>query len=934
MKLRFLLSVLSISGIAFSQPKISNSENFEGNPPTEIKKTKKGIITGTLTEKGFNNQVVPFSTVSIKGTQISTTTDIDGKYVLSVAPGKYILQFTNVEYKTVEISVVVNENQPIVIDQALTSNNIALDDIVIYKKTSRQKESALLLDQKNAAGITQSIGAMELSRKGVSDVAAAVAKTSGIAKQEGSGNIFVRGLGDRYNSTTMNGLPIPSNEPEKKNINLEIFPTDILEYVSIDKVYNSTLYGDFSGGNVDIISKKNSGNAFLNIQAGSKINTNSLNEEAFKLQNGIGQSGFDNKTTPSNPLTEYNYNTLELGEKTPIGISGAISGGKSFNIGEEGKFNLFATANHSNEYNSKSEGTAKGSVNGAGVANKNFEKYTDMNYSTSTTAMSNLEYKVNSDHKLNFNSVFINTSNQSKEEYYGYMVDIANEGNGLVRRLNYEKNSLWINQLLGSHRLGKSSELNWGISYNTIEGSMPDRVQNIFRKESNGYVLSSISAPDNHRYFQNLKENELAATVSFDHKFNEVDGEYKGKLSVGLNSKMKNRDFQATQFNFKSIAPHNNTVVDPNNLDTFYNQQNFSSGYFTISTFRGNSQVTNATNPQTYTGEQNVSAAFANVEYKFQKLTTVLGLRGESLSQKVDWNTQLGGVGSDKLDKLAFLPSLAMKYELNQKQNLRFGFSKTYTLPQFKERALFVYEEVLQVKIGNPFLYESDDYNFDLKWEMFPQSEEVLSVSGFGKYIQNPINEVTISSSSNDISYINTGNYGYVAGAELEYRKLLFKTDAENSKKLSAGINASYLYSDQELNAEKIKNETDYQVDFTNAKSKFTGASDFLLNSDLSFLNEWNDKKNNLTTTLAYSYFSDRVYSIGTNGKGNLVDKGFGSFDLILKSKLSTKLGLDFSVKNILNPTINRVQENKTADVNVLSYKKGTMLSLGLNYKF
>jgi hypothetical protein len=255
-------------------------------------------------------------------------------------------------------------------------------------------------------------------------------------------------------------------------------------------------------------------------------------------------------------------------------------------------------------------------------------------------------------------------------------------------------------------------------------------------------------------------------------------------------------------------------------------------------------------------------------------------------------------------------------------------------LPQFKERALFVYEEVLQVKVGNPFLYESDDYNLDLKWEMFPKSEELISVTAFGKYILNPMNEVTISSSSNDISFVNTGDYGYVAGAEVEYRKQLFDFDTENAKKLSAGINASYLYSNQELNADKVKNETNYQVAFTNTKSKFTGASDLLLNADLTLFNEWNNKKSNLTTTVAYTYFSDRINAIGTDGKGDLVDKAFGSLDFVAKSKLNKKFGLGLVVKNILDPSINRIQENTNGDVNVLSYKKGLTLSLNLNYQF
>lgn len=923
-----------MANLAFAQ----TSEVSESNLDTHVITTPingDGTIKGVVTDKNEKNVTLPFVNILIKGTKTETQTDIDGNYTLNVKPGKYTLIIDYTGYKILEIPVIVETDKIKTLNCELIPSMVSLNEVVITRHSNRQKESALLLDQKNAAGIVQSIGAQELSRKGISDVASAVAKTTGIAKQEDNGNIFVRGLGDRYNSTTMNGLPVPSNDPEKKNLNLEIFPTNILEYVSIDKVYNSKLYGDFSGGNVDIISKNNKNKGFLNMQFGTKLNTNALNEPNFQLQKGISGSGFEQKSIPTNPLTEYNYNTLELGSKTPTGYSGGISGGTSINVGQEGKLNILASANYGNEYGARSNGTAKGSVNGAGVANKIFDKYTYMSYGTNATALGNINYEINKKNKIDYNSLFINTSSQSKEEYFGYIADIANEGNGIIRRLNYEKNSLWINQLLGSHQIGNRSDLNWGVSYNTIDGSMPDRVQNIFRKENTGYVLSNISAPDNHRYFQKLTEKELATNLTYDYKFNQAeDKTFKGKLTVGINTKLKNRDFEATQFNFKSVAPYNNITVDPNNLDTFYNQENLSKGYFTISTFRGNSQVSNATKPQTYEGEQNIGAVFANAEYKWKKLTANVGMRGEKITQKVNWDTQLGGIGNDQLNKNAFLPSLVMKYELNSKQNLRMGLSKTYTLPQFKERALFVYEEVLQVKVGNPNLYESDDYNFDLKWELFPNGDEVFAVTGFGKYISNPINEVTISSSSNDISYINTGNHGYLAGTEIEIKKTLFKSEGVNLKRLSAGFNGSYLYSDQELDNEKIKRETNYQVDFTHKNSKFTGASDYLLNADLSFYNEWKEKKGNLVSTLSYNYFSDRLYTIGTNGKGNLVDKGYGALDLIFKSKISSKFGIDFSVKNILNPTINRVQENISSDINVLSYKKGLNLGFSLNYQF
>ncbi|MBP2283945.1 hypothetical protein H4V97_002263 [Flavobacterium sp. CG_23.5] len=915
MKFRILFIALLITTFSFSQT--------------------KGTVAGILTDKDANNQSLPFANVLIKGTKIGTNTDIDGKYSLPVAPGDYTIMFSFVGYESVEVPVTVTANETTTISKALGSGSYKLEDVVVKSTVNRQKETALLLDQKNAVEIKQTIGVQELSRKGVSDVATAVTKTTGITKQEGSGNIFVRGLGDRYNSTTMNGLPIPSNDPEKKNLNLEIFNTDIVEYISIDKVYSGNIYGDFAGGNVDIISKDYKGSGFLKLEIGSKVNSNAIAEDNFKLQKGFNGFGFTNKSIPSNALTQYNYSSLQLKDYTPIATSFGISGGKSFDIGSEGKLSFFATASFNNDFSSKSNGSAKASVNGNGVANKNFADFSEMEYETNTTGMANIGYKINNNNKLSFNTLYINTSTQSKEEYYGYIVDIANDGNGLIRRFNYEKNSLWINQILGNHKIGDRSKLNWGLSYNIIDGNMPDRSQNIFRKEATGYQLSSISAPDNHRYFQKLKEDELAANASYDYKFNKDEaGDFLGKVTFGLNERIKSRGFQATQFNIKATAGNTNTIVDPTNLDLFYNQDNFNNGNFNIATFRGNAQVFNALDPQTYGGDQTIHAAFVNTEYKFKKLTAVLGLRGEQITQKVSWNTQLGAIGNDKLEKTAFLPSLVMKYELNDKQNLRLGLSKTYTLPQFKERAPFIYEEVLQVKVGNKDLYASDDYNFDLKWEMFPKSDELISVTAFGKYILNPMNEVTVSSSSNDISYINTGDYGYVAGAEAEYRKQLLNIDSDNAKKLSAGINASYLYSNQELNSAKVNNETDFQVDFTNTKGKFTGASNLLLNADLTLFNEWNNKNRNLTTTVAYTYFSDRVNAIGTSGKGDLVDKAFGSLDFITKSKLSEKFGLGLVVKNILDPVIKRVQENFNGDVNVLSYKKGMTFSLNLNYQF
>lgn len=910
MRLQFLLFTLLLSSFCFAQ---------------------KATVSGVILDKEYDNEPLAFANIMLKGTSTGTSTDENGKYSLTVSPGSHVLVVGFLGYKTVEIPFTVKANEKKVINYTLETEGVTLDDVVLTVTVSKESEQALLQEQQTSVEIKQSIGAQEMSKKGVSDVATAVTKTTGITKQEGSGNIFVRGLGDRYNSTSMNGLPIPSSDPEKKNIDLGLFSTDIVEYISIDKVYNSKMYGDFAGGNVDIASKDYKGTGMFAIEIGSAINNNAINQDDFMLQQGPNEFGYSNISIPNNPTTAFNYeNSLAPKSQTPFGGNFSIKGGESFKLGEESRLNFFATAGFENGYNYREGINGSYSAQGAQLKEFNQKRFA---YNTSSTGLFNLGYSINSNHKINYNLLFINSSSQVNDEYSGFIRDLAENNNGLVRRGTYTENQLLVNQLLGTNKFSDRITLNWGASYNTIKSDMPDRTQNIliFNEALNGYNFAINTTSDNHRYFQGLTEDEIAANLALDYKFmkNEED-DFKGKITLGYNGRFKTRDFEATQFNFKIGNSEINTVVDPYNLDTFFNQPNYTNGLFTIETFSGNLE------PQFYNGEQNIHAVFGNIEYQFSpKLTTIIGLRGENIYQNVSWKTQLDNSGSSNLlERNEILPSLIVKYGVNEKNNVRFGASKTYTLPQFKERALFVYEDVTEIKVGNPDLYSSEDYNVDLKWEYFPKKEEVISFTTFGKYILNPINEITLASSTNDISFLNTGDTGYAIGAEFELRKNLMTFENTNPSKLSAGFNASYMKTSQELDSEKVRDETNYNINLTDSRAGFTGASDLLLNGDLTFTKDWEKSESSIMTTLAYSYFSDRLYALGTETKGNLVDQAVGTLDFILKTKINKSFGINFAAKNLLDPEINRVQENSNKPITVLSYKKGINLSLSVNYQF
>lgn len=881
----------------------------------------KGVVLDLETVKPMEGV-----TLQIRNSSYGARTDAKGEFFIALPKNKdkeYVIVASMMGYDTDSAAFTVFENNVEFVSLALLSKNSVLEEVVITTRRERASEVALLDLRRQSNLAVELIGAQELSRKGVGDAAMAVSKMSSVSKQEEGSQVYVRGLGDRYNSTSLNGLPIPSNNPELKNINLDLFSTGIIDYLSVDKVYNSYIPGDFAGGNVDIATKNYSGEGMFEITVGGNTNTNVLEKwDNFQLQAGPNVSGFVNYGVPSNPRGGFNFqNSLNPVNRTPLSGNIGLIGGKSFNLENNHRLNLFATANFSNDYSYR-QGINR-IVAAGGEQLKDFEQVR-FGYTTNSTGMLNANYVLNPRHSINYNFLFVNTSDQFRDNYYGFIRDMAENNTGIVQRGTFQQNKLFVNQLLGNHRLTDKIDVNWGASYNNIISNMPDRTQNIMRIDEDLMyrVLVQNNAPDNHRYFQHLTEDEIAFNVAGHYKLGGAD-DVKGRLSIGYNGRIKRRDFEDIQYNFPMNATGLAFRVEPDQLDLFYNQQNFENELFRITGY-------SLDFPQIYSGDQDIHAFFAQGEYRLtDKLTGTLGMRYENIKQSIYYETILDRSGTtNTFTRNGFLPNINLKYELDNRQNLRLGASRTYTLPQFKERAYFIYEDVTEVKIGNPDLYPSQDYNLDLKWELFPTASELLSVGLFGKYIVDPINEVTLASATNDISYLNTGDWGHVYGVEMEFKKDLITFD---NSKLIVGANAAYMKTNQELSAEKVREETSYNLNLTYDEASFTGASDFLVNADLSYMRSW-ASGSDIMATIVYNYFSDRLYALGTEGKGNQIDLGVGTLDFIVRYKLNHRFGFDLGARNLLDPTYERVQQNANASIPIVTYKKGMRFSLGLRF--
>ncbi|WP_289060778.1 TonB-dependent receptor [uncultured Zobellia sp.] len=926
-----------------------------------------GSIIGKLTDKEMNDDPLPFANVVIKGTTTGTTSDFDGLYeIAGLEPGTYVVSYSYLGYETVDIpDVVVEAGKVTTINVPMSAGGgFELSEVVVTTVSRKDSEMALLLDQKKAITLETSIGAQELARKGVSDAATAVTKVTGISKEEGSGNVYVRGLGDRFNITTLNGLPLPSNNTSKKNIDLGVFTSSIIESIGIDKTYNAANYGDFGGANVNIVSRNYNGDGFFDVSASVGGNTEALGVDQFYLNDGPDFSGFYNADIPNNPFSDtFDTSWDREAVGTPVNSSFSLKGGDSYTIGEESRLSIFGVASFSNKH-SYNEGINNGQPNvGNGLPNSAFD-FTTFDYSTATTLMGNVGYRINNANNIKYNLLVLNNSSQKQQEFFGILdrEDDAPEGGGFIQRATFERTTLYVHQLLGEHNLSENIDVNWGGAYNYVKNLVPDRRQNTVLPVRNNnpdgpksFALVS-AASENHRFFQELDEQEIAANLSATYKFKENEDEgFDGKLTVGYNGRFKSVDFDATQFNYRFLRPNDQPEVDIRQIDQYFDQNPLSAGLYQIGTFRGGASIPGSLNPQTFGGEQQINAAFVTLEYKFNpKLTLFAGLRGEQITQEIDWNTTFGE-DSSKLDTFEFLPSLAFKYELNEKQNLRFAASKTYTLPQFKERAPFLFQEdITQDSYGNPDLQNSTNYNFDLRWELFPTSSEILSFGVFAKYIENPINTFLVVSAANDLSYANTGDSATAFGLELEARVNLFENEIEIAddfleERLSLGGNISYLNTNQKLQSEKVASETSLAAAFTNTEAPLQGASDIIINGDISFYKELKNNKD-LNATIAANYFSERLYALGSTGRGHLMDKGFVTLDFISSMQLNEHFKIGISAKNLLNPLIERVTENAEGDLDTvnpavpgfledgpvtdLSYKRGSDLSLTLTFSF
>ena len=868
-----------------------------------------GNIKGTVLDKQTKEPLTG-ATIQITGTAQGVVADINGNYTLNVNDGTYTITVRYIGYKDILLNSIKVKAETL-LNFEMESDAQALGEVSVVAKKNLEGERALQMERQKATLAIENLGAKEMSIKGISNVEEGVKKITGISIAS-AGQLIVRGLGDRYSTTTLNGLPIASPNPDNKLIPLDIFPASTVQNITVSKVYDASAFADYSGAHIDISTKENVGSDFLSISfnAGGKFNT--LGKDFYRMDRdgslfktpSLDQKLIDMSLTDFEEYARHNrlFNTsFQVSKKTALPeFGGNIGFGKRFTLGGN-EVSVLGSIGVSNDLQTMDNASIRTLEATGNTLNEfNYDSYSN---ELKIAALGNLGYSFRTSDHIGYTFFYA----RNAIDTYMRREGVDYEDHHLIGSNNVTHiYSLQNHQVNGKHYFGKQWDLNWSGSYSKTSSDEPDRRQVMFIREDDQIKLFKLNRQETMRYFGSLNEDEWVGDLTASYRFGDNN-----KLQAGFTYKDKNRDYMGTRF-YYNLNKLNPTITVIYDTDSFLNMENVENGSITIDRKKQPKD--------SYTAGNSIYAGYIATEYyPVAPLLVNLGVRYEISKQWVDYYTDGGKAERSELNKNDLFPSLNMKYQMNEKNSLRFAFSRTVTRPSFIEMAPFLYQESYgsaQIR-GNADLQNGYNYNIDLRYELFEKNGDMLSITAYYKHLKAPIERVqTLSGGSAVHSFRNADN-GMATGVEIEFGK-------EIVKDLRFGVNGSYMYTNVKLPEGGA---------YTNSQRALQGASPYLANADLTYSPAFSNDRQ-LSVALLYNLQGPRIHSVGISGLGDIKQQPVHTLNFTGSYRFNRRFAVKLQVNDLLNQDILFKQEVPTTGdkVEVERFRKGTGFEVGFSY--
>ena len=918
----------------------------------------QSVITGIVIDGDFNEPLA-FANVVLReqGSDITISgaiTDFEGKFIFEVNnPGPYEIELSYLGYETKVVSeITVIEGDETNISIVLNPLANALEEVVVTTTVRKNSEASVLAIQKGAVTMLDGLSAQTIKKSGDGNVANAIKRIPGVSVQGGK-FVYVRGLGDRYSKTLLGGLEVPGLDPDRNTLQLDIFPTNLLDNLLVSKSVSAELPADFTGGLVDVILKDFSAipEYTLSISAGYNPTTNfriapglpnySINVLSFDSgMNELPFSSLINFPRPVNITTAQQEALLVSSTKafTPqMGVSRAnnlldysIGGTASnqYNFNDKIAVGYITSVNY--KYDSDYyQNTINRSVAVRNGAQQEFDAQEGELGSIQAVAsgLFGVSLKTgNFKHKATILAIRSGESNG----FDGIIEDyIENPYSGVTNTMTHTQREILTVPFSGVYRLGSKLVFDWKIAPSVVRVRDIDFRKSVFNVLPNGSrIIDNSSSALPLRLWRDLEEYGISAKADLRLDFN-LFGEDSNKLKLGFAYNERSRDFGTDMFSIGYKGSSLDLQGDYDNIlnpDFIWNSEK-ETGSFVI----GDYQPTNQ-----YKADNRTIGGYFSSELRIsEKLKAILGLRFEAYRVLYSGRAISGELYRDNefINVEDIYPSTNVIYSVNDQTNIRASYSMTTARPSFKENsAANIYDPITErFFVGNTSLVPTYINNFDLKWEHYGEENRFIALSAFFKKFKDPIEVNYFDITTPNTLIARNTQEAMVYGIEMEMRNSIYSTEFY---KLSYNVNTSLIVSELEMSQNEFEARKSVALDReVDTKRQLQGQSPYLINAGFTY----NHFDKEFEAGLFYNVQGRALQVIGVGQFPDVFTEPFNSLNFNASKSLGESKNTTLSVKaeNLLNDLVeSRFDYFGDSTYVFSSFAPGINVSLGLTMRF
>ncbi len=863
-----------------------------------------------------------------------TTTTIDGRYAFAEVPtGEVGVRVRMIGYGPKLVTgVKVPASGAVTQDVSLNAETVQLEELNVTAAAERGSVADALNEQKNSVGVMNAVTAEQIAKSPDGDAAAAVQRVSGVTVQDGK-YVFVRGLGERYTTTSLNGIRIPSPEPERKVVPLDMFPSGLLQSITTSKTFTPDLPGDFSGAQVNIKTREFPANRQFVLSTSTGYNSRATSKTVFRAPNeGLEWLAFGSRDrrlpalvaaagtfepSPSQSQVNAIVGSFRNAWSAPTG-SGLPNSSLSFSlggndpiIGQKIGYLFSGTYSYGQEIQDQQVRAYAQPGSQAGIVSEidRFEGATGR-ASVLLGGLVNLSTNIGSGTKISLNTSYNRTADNDARLETGESENLG--GAFRINRLRYIERKVLSNQLQGEHRLGARHAVDWTVARSEVNRNEPDRSEIVYSLDTdptgNRLPAAWFSASNEGavRTFAALNEKNIEGQANYSLTIGKPARPH--QLRFGGMYRSTERTADNDSYSIASTLPRAARELEPEAIfDGRFNAPGQS--FF---------RVTPLSAGGSYSADDKLSAGYAMFQFYLSgKLELLGGARVEHSEVTVLTQPTVGASVTTSPTYTDLLPSLALNYRVSETHTLRFSATQTLSRPEYRELAPVQYREVIGGDniLGNSALKRALIQNYDARWEWYPNPNEVISIGLFAKRFKDPIERVyQATSGTRVVSFLNA-EAGENYGVEFEARKNL-RFLAPKLINFSAHLNTTVMQSRIRIGdgiASKLNDER-----------AMVGQAPYVVNGGLTYTSSGGS----LSATALYNVVGRRIVNSAEAPLPDVYERARHLVDLSVRFPILTGVKGKVDVRNLFDTPFEIEQGSVTREY----YRTGRIFTVGLSW--